>query len=73
VAPARFGICSTSSLSLKASLALLAPDLLEANRIYWLYREEGPGVRKSKGRRRAIGIRAPLLVEVRVNARWSLD
>ena len=37
------------------------------------YREEGLGVRKCKGRKRAIGVRAPLLVEARPNARWSLD
>ena len=43
------------------------------NRIYRLYREEGLGVRKRKGRKRAIGVRAPLLVEARPNARWSLD
>lgn len=43
------------------------------NRIYRLDREEGLGVRKRKGRKRAIGVRAPLLVEARINARWSLD
>lgn len=43
------------------------------NRIYRLYREEGLGVRKRKGRKRATGVRAPLPVEARVNARWSLD
>ena len=30
-------------------------------------------VRKRKARRRAIGTRAPILVEAKVNARWSLD
>ena len=43
------------------------------NRIYRLYREEGLTVRKRRARRRAIGVRAPILVEARVNARWSLD
>lgn len=43
------------------------------NRIYRLYREEGLGVRKRKGRKRAVGVRAPILVEARPNARWSLD
>ena len=43
------------------------------NRIYRLYREEGLGVRKRKGRKRAIGVRAPILMEARPNARWSLD
>lgn len=43
------------------------------NRVYRLYREEGLTVRKRRARRRAVGTRAPLLVEARVNARWSLD
>ena len=43
------------------------------NRIYRLYRAEGLGVRRRKGRKRAIGVRAPILVEARPNARWSLD
>lgn len=43
------------------------------NRIYRLYREEGLTVRKRRARRRAAGVRAPILVEARVNARWSLD
>jgi len=43
------------------------------NRIYWLYREEGLMVRRRKARGRAIGIRTPILVDAKVNARWSLD
>ena len=43
------------------------------NRIYRLYREEGLTVRKRRSRRRAMGTRAPILVEARPNARWSLD
>jgi len=43
------------------------------NRIYRLYREEGLTVRKRRVRRRAVGTRAPILVEAKVNARWSLD
>ena len=43
------------------------------NRIYRLYREEGLTVRKRKARRRAVGTRTPILVEAKVNARWSLD
>ena len=43
------------------------------NRVYRLYREEGLAVRKRRTRRKAIGTRAPLLVEARPNARWSLD
>ncbi len=38
-----------------------------------LYREEGLSVRRRRGRKRATGTRAPLLVEVRPNARWSID
>ena len=43
------------------------------NRIYRLYREEGLTVRKRRARRRAVGSRAPILVEAAANARWSLD
>src|SRR5690606_3076359 len=43
------------------------------NRIYRLYREEELTVRKRRARRRAVGTRAPILVEARANARWSLD
>lgn len=43
------------------------------NRIYRLYSEEGLTVRKRKARRKAIGTRAPILIEARANARWSLD
>ena len=43
------------------------------NRIYRLYREEGLTARKRRARRRAVGSRAPILVESRPNARWSLD
>jgi transposase InsO family protein len=43
------------------------------NRIYRLYREEGLLVRKRRARRKAIGTRAPILVEAKANARRSLD
>ena len=43
------------------------------NRIYRLYREEGLTVRKRRARRRAVGTRAPILVEATPNARWSVD
>jgi transposase InsO family protein len=43
------------------------------NRIYRLYQEEGLTVRKRRARRRAVGTRTPILVEAKVNARWSLD
>ena len=38
-----------------------------------LCREEGLTVRKRKGRKPATGMRAPILVEARPNARWSVD
>ena len=43
------------------------------HRLRRLYREEGLTVRKRRGRRRAVGTRAPILVEAAANARWSLD
>jgi len=43
------------------------------NRIYRLYREEGLTVRKRRARRRAVGTRAPIPIEARPNALWSLD
>ena len=43
------------------------------NRVYRLYRHEGLSVRRRKGRRRAVGTRAPILVAAHANARWSLD
>jgi putative transposase len=38
-----------------------------------LYREEGLTVRRRRGRKRATGARAPLLLPVLPNARWSID
>ncbi|WP_259234917.1 IS3 family transposase [Bradyrhizobium elkanii] len=43
------------------------------NRVHRLYREEGLTVRKRRARRKATGTRAPILVEAKPNARWSLD
>jgi len=43
------------------------------NRIYRLYREEGLAVCKRRARRKAVGTRTSILVEAKVNARWSLD
>lgn len=43
------------------------------NRIYRLCSEEGLTVRERKARRKALGTRAPILLEARANARWSLD
>lgn len=38
-----------------------------------LYREEGLTVRKRRGRKRAVGTRAPILTVAAPNARWSVD
>jgi putative transposase len=38
-----------------------------------IYREEGLSVRRRRGRKRAIGIRAPIVAATMPNARWSLD
>ncbi len=57
---------------------LLAEQMLDGepsgiNRIYRLYREERLTVRKRRARRKAVGTRAPILVEAQPNARWLLD
>ncbi len=43
------------------------------NRIYRLYREKGPSVGRRRAMRRAVGTHAPILVEAKANAHWSLD
>ena len=43
------------------------------NRIHRLYREEGLTVRKRRARRKTIGTCAPIPVEAKPNARWSID
>ena len=42
-------------------------------RLFRLYREEKLTVRKRGGRKRAIGTRAPMLIPLAANDRWSLD
>ena len=42
-------------------------------RLFRLYREERLSVRKRGGRKRALGTRAPMLVPLLPNQRWSLD
>ena len=42
-------------------------------RLFRLYREEKLAVRRRGGRKRAIGARAPMLVPLRPNERWSVD
>ena len=43
------------------------------NRFHRLYRDDGLSVRKRRERRKAVGTRAPIPVEAKPNARWSLD
>ena len=65
----------TEALRLSAIVHPAAPGrrTVRINRIYRLYREEGLTVRKRRSRRRAVGTRAPIVVEAAANARWSLD
>ncbi|WP_209490465.1 IS3 family transposase [Xanthobacter flavus] len=42
-------------------------------RLFRLYREERLMVRRRGGRKRAIGTRAPMMIPLRPNERWSLD
>jgi transposase-like protein len=47
--------------------------LVNHKKLFRLYREEKLTVRKRGGRKRAIGTRAPMLVPIATNDRWSLD
>ncbi|MBQ0711321.1 MULTISPECIES: IS3 family transposase [unclassified Ochrobactrum] len=47
--------------------------LVNHKRLFRLYREEKLTVRKRGGRKRAIGTRAPMLIPLAANDRWSLD
>lgn len=54
---------------------LLRREGFEVNhkRLFRLYREERLTVRRRGGRKRAIGTRAPMMIPMRPNERWSLD
>lgn len=54
---------------------LLAREGIRMNRkkLLRLYREEGLKVRRRRGRKRALGTRAPMAVPQSPNQRWSLD
>ena len=54
---------------------LLARERLKLNhkKMLRLYREEGLTVRRSGGRKRALGTRAPMTLPQGPNQRWSLD
>jgi putative transposase len=47
--------------------------IMNQKRFRRLYRAEGLQVRKRNGRKRALGLRAPLALPSRPNERWSLD
>jgi Integrase core domain len=47
--------------------------MVNHKRLFRLYREEQLAVRRRRGRKRAIGARAPMTIPVRPNDRWSLD
>ena len=55
--------------------ALLRREGMSVNhkRLFRLYREEKLSVRRRSGRKRALGTRAPMLVPLMPNQRWSLD
>ena len=46
---------------------------LNHKKLYRLYREERLMVRRRRGRKRALGTRAPMVLPTRINQRWSLD
>lgn len=54
---------------------LLRREGFEVNhkRLFRLYREERLTVRRRGGRKRAIGTRAPMMIPLRPNERWSLE
>jgi len=47
--------------------------VLNRKKLYRLYREEKLMVRRRKGRKRALGTRAPMTLPGAINQRWSLD
>jgi putative transposase len=48
-------------------------QVLNHKKLYRLYREEQLMVRRRRGRKRALGTRAPMTVPNSLNERWSLD
>ena len=47
--------------------------IMNAKKLYRIYREEGLSVRRRRGRKRARGSRTQMPVPLRPNQRWSLD
>jgi putative transposase len=54
-------------------MAKRAGRVMNLKKVYRLYREEGLAVRRRRGRKRAIGTRAPLQQAQRPNQIWVLD
>ena len=52
---------------------LTREGLMNRKKLYRIYREEKPMVRRRGRRRRALGTRAPLALPDTINRRWSLD
>ena len=46
---------------------------INRKKLYRIYREERLMVRRRRGRKRALGTRAPMMLPIRINQRWSLD
>jgi len=47
--------------------------MVNHKKLYRIYKEEGLCVRKRGGRKRALGVRAPMTLPCGINQRWSLD
>ena len=47
--------------------------IMNHKKLYGLYSEEGPSVKRRRGRKRARGSRSPMPDATRPNQRWSLD
>jgi len=47
--------------------------VMNRKKLYRLYREEKLMVRRRRGRKRALGTRAPMMLPGAINQRWSLD
>jgi transposase InsO family protein len=62
-----------SAIGACTSCLLAQGCMMNRKKTQRLYREEGLAVPKRKGRKRATGSRAPILVDGRPNTRWSVD
>lgn len=66
---------NAAALAIDASMCCSGArdTLVNHKKLFRLYREEKLTVRKRGGRKRAIGTRAPMLIPMAANDRWSLD